>query len=268
MTKKQRAIFFGLTLFNVSAVFANEVLPEIKDIISPDFCEKFETDGNVKLIHQDNEKDFVLIPECEYKENCEEVRVEKNAKKNIPFVAEMIFKIEKEDLKKNNSGDDNFDISDASRIMQTISKMQGMTYFSNTKNKRPVLYEKAYRVESKENPVKVEDDVSEEADGKTIITYMEDASFGPCKYTISYHVNNNTLHVRFLNIDVMGIGPIKALQQGNLMMNVLVVDCGDCFVLYLGTDVDCIKFPGVKGKLEDSLVSRLEAMYEWFIKQF
>ena len=38
MTKKQRAIFFGLTLFNVSAVFANEVLPEIKDIISPYFC--------------------------------------------------------------------------------------------------------------------------------------------------------------------------------------------------------------------------------------
>ena len=98
--------------------------------------------------------------------------------------------------------------------------------------------------------------------------YQEDASFGVCRYKVEYKQNQDTLFALFSNIDTLGIGPFKAIFPGKMKINTIVIDCGDSILLYLGTDADSKKLPGIKGQLEDSFSSRMDAIYKWFLTQF
>ena len=73
------------------------------------------------------------------------------------------------------------------------------------------------------------------------------------------------------------ISPISVLATVNIFssrgtdkmkINTIVIDCGDSILLYLGTDADSKKLPGIKGQLEDSFSSRMDAIYKWFLTQF
>ena len=66
----------------------------------------------------------------------------------------------------------------------------------------------------------------------------------------------------------MGIGPFKAIYPDKMIINILVIDCGDDLLLYLNTDLDSVKYPGIKGQITDSMSSRMDAVYKWFITQF
>ena len=66
----------------------------------------------------------------------------------------------------------------------------------------------------------------------------------------------------------MGIGPFNAIYPGKMKINILVVDCGEDILLYLNTDLDSVKFPGIKGQITDSMSSRMNAVYKWFTTQF
>ncbi len=66
----------------------------------------------------------------------------------------------------------------------------------------------------------------------------------------------------------MGIGPFKAIYPGKMIINNLVIDCNDDLLLYLCTDTDSVKFPGIKGQITNSMSARMEAVYKWFKTQF
>ena len=95
-----------------------------------------------------------------------------------------------------------------------------------------------------------------------------DNSFGPNRYKLCYFQNENQLLAQFNLVDVMGLGPFKAIYPGKFINNILVIDCGEDFLLYLCTDLDSVKFPGIKGQIVDSMTSRMDAIYKWFITQF
>ncbi len=58
-------------------------------------------------------------------------------------------------IKSSNSSAENLDITDVSRICRSVSKMQGMKYYSTSKKKEMVLYEKAYMIadENSKEPI-------------------------------------------------------------------------------------------------------------------
>ena len=66
----------------------------------------------------------------------------------------------------------------------------------------------------------------------------------------------------------MGIGPFKAIYPEKMKINILVIDCGEDLLLYMNTDLDSVKFPGIKGQITDSMSARMNAVYNWFITQF
>ena len=115
---------------------------------------------------------------------------------------------------------------------------------------------------------KISDKNTGNADGQVLFCYQEDASFGVCRYKVEYKQNQDTLFALFSNIDTLGIGPFKAIFPGKMKINTIVIDCGDSILLYLGTDADSKKLPGIKGQLEDSFSSRMDAIYKWFLTQF
>jgi len=206
--------------------------------------------------NHEKDTDFDLIPDCEYKEKILNDRVPKT---NIPFVGEQLYKVEK-------LGD--FDIKEAAKYFTSVSEMKGMEYYSTTRRKYTELYKSAGFVKSPEEPEFVEDYRLSDSNGKTYYALLDDKSFGKNIYRLDYCQNENSLYVRLSNADALGIGPVKAVQPYNMVMNILLVDEGDKLEIYLGTDVNMKKVPGMKKQISDSLVSRMDAIYKWLLEKF
>ena len=228
----------------------------------------FAKDKVKTIIHDDGTNELKLMPQSEYNGIINSSRVPK-ADKNFPFIYESLYHLSKDDLKKSsNSSDNEIDINDLSRILRSVSNMQGMTYFSSSKNKTLVLYEKAYTVDGENSKKKIDDKNTGNADGQTSYCYQKDNSFGDIFYKLNYYQKDNTMLAVFTTTSWIGIGPIKAIAPENLKIFIYVEAVGDEILLYLCTDLDSAKFPGIKGQITDSMTARMDAVYNWFLKQF
>ena len=224
---------------------------------------------NVKTrIHDDGTNELKLRPQTQYDGIIDGSRVIK-AEKNFPFIYESLYHISKEELTKSGSGASaTIDINDVSRVLRSVSNMQGMNYYSSTKNKTLVLYEKAYMIDGENSKKKISDQNTGNADGQTSWCYQKDNSFGDIFYKLNYYQKDNTMLAVFTTTSWIGIGPIKAIAPENLKIFIYVEDVGDEILLYLCTDLDSAKFPGIRGQITESMTSRMDAVYKWFMKQF
>ena len=264
--KKNNFLQICLIFFVCFNLFAQT--KDAKSFLSEEVYTELEKNGFVKKIHAGNDSDYELLPLCEYKEICLQNKVVKS-EENFPFIYESLFLISKADiLKKSNSTKQTFNIDDVSTVFRSFSKMEGMKYFSTTRKKEKILYEKAYTIANETSSEKIPDENKGNANGQVCFCYQEDASFGVCRYKVEYKQSQETLFALFTNVDTLGIGPFKAIFPGKMRINTIVIDCGDSILLYLGTDADSKKLPGIKGQLEDSFSSRMDAIYKWFLTQF
>ncbi|MCR4736340.1 MAG: hypothetical protein K5829_15195 [Treponema sp.] len=249
-----------------SCLFAENA--SLKELVNSKYYDELKDKGFVRIIHSSTDSNFVLLPENDYKEKCMVFSVEKEEGK-YPFVTESLFYIPKSECAKNSEKkEDEIGINDVSVIFRSISKMQGMNYYSLNKKKEEVLYKAAYMVNNGKDRKKIADPIEGSANEKVYYCFQDDVSFGKCVYELSYFENEGTFYANFTNLDTMGFGPIKAINPGKMRINALVIDCGDSFLLYLSTDTDCIKLPGIKKTLTNSLTARMDAIYKWFVAMF
>ena len=236
----------------------------LKTLVNPKYYDELISKGEVTVVH-DDEKDAgtVLFPNDATKDIFVKNAIKKDPK-GYSYFHECLFYKNKADLKK--SGDVTLD--EIGKVIRSVSKMQGMTYYSSTKKKECVLYDKAYMIKGPGNKTKVPDQNTGNADGQVSYCLQDDNSFGVNTYKLSYFQKNDSLLCRFDILDKMGLGPFNAIYPGKMVINILVIDCGDDLLLYLNTDLDSIKIPGIKGQITDSMSTRMDAVYKWFITQF
>lgn len=265
--KGEKKLFFAL-LFSLpfSLIFAES--QKVKDLVPAEFYEELISTGKVFEYRDDGSMNLKLLPETEYSQKVRNGMVEKSSK-NYPFTYEGLYFVKKADLLKNgNSNKGELTIDDVARVCRSVSKMQGMTYYSNTKKKVRVLYDKAYMVANEKSNEAIPDQNTGNANGQVSYCLQNDASFGINHYRLSYFQNEKTLLSEFCITDTMGLGPFKAIYPGKMKIYILVVDCDEDLLVYLCTDLDSVKFPGIKKQITDSMTARMDAVYEWFYSQF
>lgn len=259
-------------VFGILTLFTSKILAEpknVKDVVPAKYYDQLMKDGLVRIIHsEDDVENLYLLPESSYKEKVLNNVVEKNPKL-YPFVTESLFCISKDEI-RNASGSEktDFNISDVSVVFRSVSKMVGLTYYSNTRKREEVLYKEVYMVEDPKTRKQIDDPVEGSSDENVYYCVQRDASFGKCLYRLDYFENDNAFFGCFTNIDKMGIGPFSAIATGDMKISAVIVDCGDNFILYFETDCNSLRFPGVAGVLEDSLVSRMDSLKKWFVSTF
>ncbi len=272
MTNKLTFVRKMTSLITVSVLlggvcFAGENA-KVKELVDSKYYNKLISDGIVSHYRDDGSKGFRLLPTSIYTAKINASQVEKE-EKNYPYTYEGLYLLNKKDLlSKGKSGKSTITIDDVARVVRSISKMQGMTYYSSTKKKECVLYEKTYMIAGPGNKTKIADQNTGSADGQVSYCLQDDNSFGVNTYKLSYFQKDDTLLCNFSILDKMGLGPFKAIYPGKMVINILVIDCGDDLLLYLNTDLDSVKFPGIKGQITDSMSSRMDAVYKWFTTQF
>lgn len=241
---------------------------KVKSIVDSKYYDDLVKNGTVAKYRDDGSEGFFLLPESDYSDVISKTMITKNPK-NYPYTYEGLYLLNKKELlEKGNSGKNTVTIADVSTVIRSISKMQGMKYYSTTKKKECVLYEKTYMIAGPDDKTPIADQNTGSADGQVSYCLQDDNSFGINTYKLSYRQNEESLWCNFSILDKMGIGPFKAIYPGKMIINILVIDCDDDLLLYLCTDTDSVKFPGIKGQITNSMSARMEAVYKWFKTQF
>ena len=241
---------------------------KVKELVAARYYDTLAAKGVVSEYRDDGARGFRLLPKTVFESKINESMVAKDPK-NYPYTYEGLYLLSKKEiLAKSGSSKSTITIDDVSVVVRSVSKMQGMTYYSSTKKKECVLYDKAYMIKGEGNKTKVPDQNTGNANGQVSYCLQDDNSFGVNTYRLSYFQQNDSLLCRFDILDKMGLGPFNAIYPGKMVINILVIDCGDDLLLYLNTDLDSVKFPGIKGQITESMSARMEAVYKWFKTQF
>ncbi|MBD5436225.1 MAG: hypothetical protein HDR36_06925 [Treponema sp.] len=262
-----RVIFFALTIF----VFAKNLFAENLErqkILSPLVEEFLFPNDEISHIFSENDFETNLIPNTEFADLMKNFVFGKIAPEKMGFAEEKLYRLPKFEIENKNSAA--LDTRTVSKIMRSISKMQGMQYFSRSRKSWDKLYSQAFRVENPDaNDFSAAPDLNEgDANGLEIFAFLNDHTFGESVYKISYKQNQNEFLMLMENYSALTYGPVKAVKPGDLKMCVCVIDCGDEFLFYIGNYAEFKMISALKKRLNNSFEARLEAIYNWFKNQF
>jgi hypothetical protein len=171
-------------------------------------------------------------------------------------------------LFKTNTGTiKNLTIEDVSKVIRSISTMKGTEYYSNRHKKWETLYHEAYLVASPEDKTRIPDDTEGSADGKTLYCMQDDNSFGKCYYSLSYLQRENEVSVCFDNFESLKFAFITAAKPHNIKINLVVIDEGEYFLVYLIVQAYYPRVSFLEEKMIDSFNARVDSIYKWFVKE-
>jgi hypothetical protein len=257
--------WFLVLLFSCVSVQAAYSLG-LSDIVDAQTAAELKKSGSIqKTYYKQKSMSLTLTPDTEFSKKTQNAWPSSNG--NPVFVVETLNYILKSDL--NASDTDSVTIEKASQIMRSISKMQGMQYYSNSSKKWKPLYKESYCIKGPKDRTKVPDDTEGSADGKTIYIMQNDNSFGKTNYQLDYSQTKEEVSILYVNTTPL-YGPLnfKAVEKNNLCVYLVVTDCGEGFAVYM---VTMAKFPTVdflESTMNESFSARLNAIFSWFCKQF
>ena len=167
----------------------------------------------------------------------------------------------------------NKSMPELSQILRSISTMQGIKYYSTGSKKWETLYSVATFIDSPEtkNPIgEAEVKKALSANGKKVYCLLEDHSLGTCIYELSYFENENEIAVNFHLVEPIKLGPVKAVNADNLVINLVVLKentASDKLTLYLNVKAKYVKLSIIENRLNKSFERRIDSMYTWFESQ-
>jgi len=241
-----------LCLAGGTSLFAQKAAKRVEQITG-EYYEKLVKNGKLTMSSVLGSANLWLLPQTEYAFEIKNSLVTKQ-EKDFSFTYETLYYIEKQ-----------ASIEKISEIARSISKMEGLKYYSTTKKKEQVLYKNAYMVDGKDSKKEIPDQNKGNADGQISYCLMDDNHFGKTIYELSYNQSKEELLTTFSNQDDMGYGPFRLIQPEKLVINLLVEPCEDGIVVYLCADLSCKNFPGLKDSITDSISTRIDAISKWFI---
>lgn len=254
-------VTFILSLFCVSGLFAYNAA----DLVSASTFEKLQKDGVVQVSHyKEAGAKLSLVPNTPAAK--EVYNMWPSSNENPVFLGEHLYLISKSKL--NSANPESVTIDKASKVVRSVSKMQGMTYYSHRSKKTKTLYEEAYCIKGANDRTRVADDTAGSANGKILYALLNDASFGKTNYRMEYTQNAQEVALHFINETPLSVMGIKAVNNNNMHIKLVITDCGDSVMVYMAV---MAKFPGIKmleQTMNESFIARLDSIYGWFCKQF
>ena len=157
---------------------------------------------------------------------------------------------------------------DIERILKSVSALEGITYFSNSRQEDRLLYKRSYRISDAENKTSLPDPVTEDLDGLSFLVLQEDLTFGENIYRFSYRKDGGCIALFFQNETPLKVMIFTAIREQEMKSVLLVEDLGDDILFYGLVRADYLSVPGMQKRIDASLSSRMDAMYQWFIAMY
>lgn len=160
------------------------------------------------------------------------------------------------------------DVEKISCILRSVSKLEGLQYYSSSRKKMRTLYEKSYVVEDMKTEVRIDDPVDNPAMDFSAYVLQKDLTFGKNIYRYRFCSDADSAGFLSTNIDVLKYSIFKAVEPENLEASIAVTDLGSYLLIHMLTRA-CFTAPSVfRERVQNSFRTRGEAVYRWFIAQY
>jgi len=100
----------------------------LENAVSEPYLSQLKTERKIRFVHPEEELEMKLLPKSVYTDRVRANRVEKKS----GYITECLYLVDKKELgaKKNGGTSADTSMKNVSKILRSISKMQGMEYFS------------------------------------------------------------------------------------------------------------------------------------------
>jgi len=160
------------------------------------------------------------------------------------------------------------DVPRIAAIMRSLSRLEGIEYFSTSRQKMRTLYASSYAVSDPETRVKIPDPTAGSADGQIVYAVQRDLTFGEYLYRYDYRQTPDSVAFYSRNEEGLKYAFVKLINPDRLRVSRVVKDLGSHLLIYSLTRVDFFALPGVEGKINASFTTRADAIYKWFINEY
>lgn len=247
-----------LWCLGMMALLAGGLFSQDGGSLDPDVFRQLLEKGEVsRQSYKEGGADFSLFPRTELGSALKETWTEE---KEPVFVSESLFLIEKPE----GSNPEELDTELVSRIMRSISSMEGIQYYSHSDKRTKTLYTKSYTIDNPDDGNRIPDRLDGSADNLSVYAFQEDGSFGKNYYRIDYRQRENEVTMVIRLVEPLKFGILTAVKANNLVFNIDILDKGQYLVMYVGAKVNFPALSIFESRLSNSFGSRIIALHGWF----
>ena len=147
------------------------------------------------------------------------------------------------------------------KLVRSMSKMTGLKYFSHTRHKMDVLYDRCYTIDNPKNKNRIADVMDTSVN--PIYVLFDDNSFGEYVGELTYGQNENEIYLTEINENPLGLPGLKAIKTRDLCAFVDMIPCKDVILVYILIEAKVAVPSGFKNMILESFTTRSDAILNW-----
>lgn len=153
--------------------------------------------------------------------------------------------------------------------LQSISTMEGIEYYSQSRGYMRTLFHESYVIDDPESRKRVSDPVSEVVPRfDRLYVFQRDSSFGKNVLQLDYEVDGETILLTMTNLTRMLYqGFIPAVGPGELVFHIIVQPIGDDLLFYGHSAAKAPSLFGLEDRIQLSFYNRIVALYNWYVDE-
>lgn len=153
-------------------------------------------------------------------------------------------------------------------ILRSISSLEGIEYYSASRERMRTLFAEAWAVKSPEDKQKIADPLVEHIpDRDTIFIHQKDLTFGKNISKVEYQRGEQSFRMNIVNLTTMTYMFFPIVGKENMSMQLLIVPSREGVLFYGLNTVDVMDLKIFHNKMRDSFTNRMVALYNWFLSQ-
>jgi hypothetical protein len=150
-------------------------------------------------------------------------------------------------------------------ILRSVSSMEGILYYSASRERMRTLFEKSYLIDSPESRRRLPDPVFTEIPERDVgFNIQKDLTFGENIYQTEYFSGPGYLASKTRNLTTMRYLLLPIIKPEKSLSYFILLPCQDRILFYGLTVARTMSFFGIEKSREESFYNRIKAMIAWF----
>ncbi|MEE8441801.1 MAG: DUF6675 family protein [Spirochaetia bacterium] len=154
-------------------------------------------------------------------------------------------------------------------VLQSISTMAGIEYYSASRGYMRTLFYESYIVDDPDHHNRLPDPVRQVApEHDRLYIYQRDSSFGKNILQLDYRTDGDAILLTMRNLTRMVYrGIVPAVGPERLLLHLIVIPVGDYLLFYGSSAADPVSLLGMEERARTSFHNRIIALRSWYLDQ-
>ena len=150
-----------------------------------------------------------------------------------------------------------------------ISTMEGVKYWSGSRQAMYPYLEKNYVVATRRGTKKIDDPVFESlpAEAMPLTVFQKDTTFSKAWYDVTYKVSDDAIHLALTNTSVIRYKMFPVMRERRLKIDLIVIPRENDLLFYGSAAFKLGNTFGIDLHLDQSFDHRMSALQTWFAEQ-